>query len=80
MLDPELSKSKIRWQCRRGMLELDYLLQRFVDDYYDSLSMEEKATFASLLQSDDPMLWDWLVEEHAHPKEDVNAIIQKIIK
>ena len=30
-------KSRIRWLCRRGMKELDVLLERFVSQEYDDL-------------------------------------------
>ncbi|MFZ1712954.1 MAG: succinate dehydrogenase assembly factor 2, partial [Nitrosomonas sp.] len=30
--------NRIRWRCRRGMLELDIVLQRFLDNQYARLS------------------------------------------
>lgn len=53
----------IRWQCRRGMLELDFLFQRILDQYYADFSGEQKILFSQLLQQDDPTLYDWLVAE-----------------
>lgn len=53
----------IRWQCRRGMLELDFLFQRILDQYYADFSDEQKKLFSQLLQQDDPTLYDWLVAE-----------------
>ena len=37
------SKARIRWACRRGMLELDVLFMPFVEEAYDSLSAEQQA-------------------------------------
>ena len=37
-MDNVPSKSQIRWQCRRGMLELDFLFERFVNNHFDELS------------------------------------------
>ena len=54
-------KSQIQWQCRRGMLELDYMLERFVNTHFEQLTDDEKIQFAQLLQNDDPTLYDWLV-------------------
>ena len=53
----------IRWQCRRGMLELDFLFQRTLDQHYADFSDEQKKLFSQLLQQDDPTLYDWLVAE-----------------
>lgn len=58
-------KSQIRWQCRRGMLELDVILERFVDKHFDALSDEDKKIFAMLLTHDDPVLYEWLMEARA---------------
>ncbi len=35
--DLALDETRLRWQCRRGMLELDLLLNNFVDKKIDSL-------------------------------------------
>lgn len=35
------NKARLRWACRRGMLELDVLLMPFVEEGYDALSAEE---------------------------------------
>jgi len=53
----------IKWQCRRGMLELDFLFQRILDQHYADFSDEQKKLFSQLLQQDDPTLYDWLVAE-----------------
>lgn len=39
-------KRRLRWACRRGMLELDVLFEPFVDQAYDELSEEQKRYFA----------------------------------
>jgi len=32
--DLELDETRLRWQCRRGMLELDLMLETFVEKCY----------------------------------------------
>ena len=39
------SKERIRWACRRGMLELDVLFMPFVEEAFDSLSKNSKPFF-----------------------------------
>lgn len=38
-------RARIRWQCRRGMLEIDAILLPFFDKHFDALSDPEKISF-----------------------------------
>lgn len=53
--------SEIKWRARRGMLELDFILTRFIDEQFVALNDEEKIQLSMLLQHEDTELWDWLV-------------------
>jgi len=55
--------SRLRWLCRRGMLELDAWLLLFLETRYADLSPEMQAAFARLLDQDDMALFDWLTGE-----------------
>ena len=52
---------RIRWHCRRGMLELDLLLERFNREHLPSLNAEQEARFAELLALPDHELLDLLM-------------------
>lgn len=52
---------RVRWQCRRGMLEVDLLLNRFLDRGYGRLSDEDKRCFGALLEYPDQILLEWLM-------------------
>ncbi|QJR82088.1 succinate dehydrogenase assembly factor 2 [Alteromonas pelagimontana] len=54
-------RARLKWACRRGMLELDVLLMPFVDEAFDDLKDDEKETFERLLTSDDPDLFAWFM-------------------
>jgi antitoxin CptB len=51
---------RIRWRCRRGMLENDLILSRFLDACADSLTEEDAARLDVLLDMTDNALWDVL--------------------
>ncbi len=53
--------SRLRWQCRRGMLELDLFLQGFLDKAYTQLTPKQLQTFERLLETPDQMLLDYLM-------------------
>ena len=55
------SKPKLKWACRRGMLELDVLLEPFVEEAYDALTTEKKVAFQRLLTCEDPDLFAWFM-------------------
>ncbi len=50
--------NRLRWQCRRGLLELDVVLERFLKKYCDQLEGERLTTFQTLLTYTDIELWD----------------------
>ena len=55
--------AKLRWQCRRGTKELDYLLLRYVDLGYALADDEEKALFIDFLAQEDDQLIGILLGE-----------------
>ena len=52
--------NRLRWRCRRGMLENDLLLARFLDTRGEEISDEEIAALDRLLNLSDDTLWDLL--------------------
>ena len=54
------SRMRLRWRCRRGMLENDLILTRFLDARGDSLEEREVAGLHRLLGLADGELWDLL--------------------
>lgn len=59
--DEELNLKKIRWHCRRGMLELDMMLHAFFDQAFEGLSQHKKNLFVKLLSFTDQELYQWLI-------------------
>jgi len=53
--------SRLRWLCRRGMKELDLVMSGYLDRHYSSASPLQQAQFRSLLQMQDPDLYNLLV-------------------
>jgi antitoxin CptB len=51
-----LDPNKLRWRCRRGMRELDVLLERYLRDRWPGAAPGQQAAFAALLELPDPEL------------------------
>jgi antitoxin CptB len=69
---------RLRWQCRRGMLELDVALRRFLDEEYGSLEAAEQATFSRMLEAQDQTLHGWLMGHTVPEEEDVKRLVTRI--
>jgi len=57
--------ARLKWACRRGMLELDVLFLPFVEQAFDSLNSHQQETFERLLTCDDPDLFAWFMGHQA---------------
>jgi antitoxin CptB len=71
-------KSRLRWRCRRGMKELDVLLERFLDTQYDAASESRQRAFMALLDMEDPDLYACLPGQQAAPTAELNDVIRSI--
>lgn len=70
-----IERKRLQWRCRRGMLELDLLLQSFLDNGYDELTSVQQQQFMQLLQLPDQQLLDYLMERViSSAQEDVELI------
>ena len=55
--------NRIKWACRRGMLELDLIFEAYLDKKYPSASPTEQALFVRFLSETDQDLFDWLFKK-----------------
>ncbi len=51
---------KLRWLCRRGMKELDVLLESFLEQNQQTLEHGSWPVFEALLHNEDDVFWTWL--------------------
>jgi len=55
------NKSRLLWRCRRGIKEMDIILQDFVNNSYEQLSNENKNAFSNLLDEQDLDILNWIM-------------------
>jgi len=72
------SNINYRWQCRRGMLELDLLLNNFVDKKVNDLTPQQKKSFELLLSYPDQTLLDLLLGNSVSSDPSISTIVKKI--
>ena len=75
----EAEQRRLTWRCRRGMLELDIVLQKFVEQYFDQLTMSELQAFDEMLTLPDNEFWNVLQMKNLHLKsKSQQSIIEKL--
>jgi len=75
---------RLIWRCRRGMLELDIMLTRFIERSYGNLNEEQLNGFDMLLNFADNDLWDLVTEkaysQNIHQQEVLHLLRQAMIE
>ena len=68
---------RIRWRCRRGLVELDLVLERFLARRFDGLDGEQRRRFDELLDQPDNDLLD-LALGRAEPAPRYRAVVDML--
>ena len=71
-------KSRLLWRCRRGIKEMDIILQDFIKDSYDELNNENKSAFSKLLEEQDLDILNWILGKDKPEDAALIEIIKKI--
>lgn len=73
-----MNKNRLLWASRRGMLELDLILQPFTQNNYDSLEESDQLRYETLLECEDQDLFLWLMNREQATDPDTHRIVQII--
>ena len=76
--DPARHIERLRWQCRRGMLELDYILLDFLENRFGQLTAEDRRRFVRLLAENDQDLQQWLIAGFDPVDHELAKIVSRI--
>ena len=69
---------KVRWHCRRGLLELDLILERFNEQHLTGLDADELARYTELLAFPDNDLLDLLMGRVPPPDTRYATVLQML--
>ncbi|MBT9613226.1 MAG: succinate dehydrogenase assembly factor 2 [Burkholderiales bacterium] len=70
--------NRLRWKCRRGMLELDLVLNQFLEQDYSTLDADAKQAFVTLLEAGDEELWALITDEAAGAAPELQTVINRL--
>ena len=72
---------RLRWRCiRRGLLEVDIALTKFLDTGFEQLNDDEKAAFVVLADMEDHDLWHLISGQAECEDIRLAAVIDKVRK
>ena len=71
---------RARWRCRRGLLELDIVLQRFMDQYYTQLDESGLEQFERLLALPDNDLWELITARQVTTDDNLQQVLELLQK
>jgi antitoxin CptB len=74
----EVSWSRLRWRCRRGMLENDIILSRWLERVGPAIPEADVAALDRLLDLADNELWDLLSGRSQIQDEGMQNILQQL--
>jgi len=72
--------NRLKWHCRRGMLELDLLLEPFMDEVFETLDEEEKRCFRKLIECEDQDIFIWFMQKEVPNDPDLARIVKLIVE
>lgn len=70
---------RLKWHCRRGMLELDLLLEPFLEQAFEGLDEEDKRRFYKLIQCEDQDMFTWFMQKEVPEDPDLARIVKIIV-
>ena len=70
--------NKIRWHCRRGLLELDLILEKFNERHLLGLDPEQLDRYRELLEFQDNDLLDLVMARAASPDRRYEDILRRL--
>ena len=76
----KLQRARLRWRARRGLLENDLIITRFLDQHEMSLTDEDVQALSILLEVGDNELLDILLGRSEPEGENNTPAIKRVVK
>ncbi|MDE1990165.1 MAG: succinate dehydrogenase assembly factor 2 [Betaproteobacteria bacterium] len=71
-------RERLRWRSRRGLLEMDLILQRFLDRHLATLSAEDTRAYDALLDLPDNDFLDLVMGRAVLADDTLGPVLEKI--
>lgn len=71
---------RICWHSRRGMLELDLIMEPFVKKHFRDLSAEDQQRYVKLLEEEDTDMFRWFLRAELPEDPELKRIVSLILE
>lgn len=75
---PDSDVARLRWQCRRGMRELDELFLGYLNTRFHTAPADEQAAFQRLLEHQDQSLFEWMTGKALPADISLHGIVARL--
>lgn len=75
-----LEHQRMRWASRRGMLELDLILEPFVSNHYAALDTDARLEYRRLMECQDQELFSWFLKREVPTDPDLAKMVRFIVR
>lgn len=73
-------EGRIRWQCRRGIKEVEVVLFPFFENYYKNVNRREQVLFERLLECHDADLFEWFTHRAKSSDPGLQEIVDLVLE
>jgi antitoxin CptB len=77
-MNESIELKRMRWRARRGLLELDIVLGRFIEKHYAQLDDDGRRAFDVMLDMPDNPLWDMIAGRRDAEPGEQQGLLEKI--
>ena len=78
MSDSDLKK-QYRWQCRRGLKEVEVVLNAYLDEFFDADPEPMRVLFERLLKEQDADMFEWFTRRSAPQDAELAEYVQQML-
>ena len=78
-MEEDAALRRLRWRCRRGMRELDRLLEAYLDRGWPQAEPLQRERFERLLECEDDQLWRWFLGHTSPPDPGLDAAVRHVL-
>jgi len=79
MFEPQNDQERLlQWRCRRGLKELDVIIQPFLADHFRELDEAGQAAFTRLMACEDMDLLDWFMHQATPADPELEQLVERI--
>lgn len=78
MGDIDAERSRLRWRCRRGMRELDQLLEGWLERHWEQADDAHRDAFRRLIETEDDRLWRWMVGRERPDDPELARVVEQL--